>query len=240
MDAEEILTQAKSGTELPRDWAVFPLLRSKVITAIVGWFLGIVIGLGLFSFIASLVIPVNYEHSVLVAIITTILLGVFLFIGLGSVYLICIDILRLKHIKQHIIVITPQDFVKQEGKRVIHVPLTSVRNITARGIAPLEHTSSTTETQVSELPSAGENMLSLFIGRRQTPTGRRWYSKRKRTPTTLAFMDARTDKEVIVVSDSSYGDHFSIGATLKQFVARAIGSAPSGSSPSYASARKRK
>jgi hypothetical protein len=41
-----------------------------------------------------------------------------------------------------------------------------------------------------------------------------------RTPTTLAFLDARNDVEVIVATDRSYGDPFEIAAVLKQYAAR--------------------
>jgi len=40
-----------------------------------------------------------------------------------------------------------------------------------------------------------------------------------RTPTTLAFVDSRTGEEVVIASDSSYGDTFEIAAFLKQYAA---------------------
>src|SRR5690348_1274636 len=88
MNAEEILTQAKGGSEPPQGWIVFPLLRHKVTLAILGWAFGILMGLGLLIAIGSVVIPYNYERGTASIIFTTILLGILLFIGLGSTYLL--------------------------------------------------------------------------------------------------------------------------------------------------------
>ncbi len=45
--------------------------------------------------------------------------------------------------------------------------------------------------------------------------------KRMRTPTTLAFLDTRTDAEVVLANDSSFGDPFTIAALLKQYTGNA-------------------
>jgi hypothetical protein len=42
-----------------------------------------------------------------------------------------------------------------------------------------------------------------------------------RSPTTLAFLDSRTDTEVVIVRDKSFGDPFAIAALLKQYAASA-------------------
>ena len=54
-----------------------------------------------------------------------------------------------------------------------------------------------------------------------TSPGMRWRLKRMRTPTTLAFVDSRTEKEVRVIDDKSHGDPFMIAALLKQYAASA-------------------
>ena len=42
-----------------------------------------------------------------------------------------------------------------------------------------------------------------------------------RTPTSLAFVDSRTERQVVVVDDKSHGDPFMIAALLKQYAASA-------------------
>jgi hypothetical protein len=220
MEAEEILAQAKGSTGIPSDWVVFPLQHRKVIFGLLEWIAGIIMGLGLFVLVASIVIPYNYQHGVGPALFSTIFLAIFLFIFLGSTYLLISDIRRLRNSDQYIIVITPQDFVKQEGKKVIRVPLSHVRYVTARGKpTPAQTMPTPEESTVDNVPGASENMLGFLFGRGLTSSGKRWRRGRMRAPTSLAFLDSRNDKEVVVVEDTSYGDPFLIAAILKQHAA---------------------
>ena len=180
--------------------------------------LGMIVGFGLFALIASIVIPHNYEQGVFSGCFTTFLLGMTLFIGVGSLWAMVSDIRRLRQADQYVIVITPDDFVKQEGDKIVHVPLMYVRYVTARGAPPPDR--STPRNTIREVPSAGENMAGFIFGRAFFPSGQKMRRKRMRTPTTLAFLDTRTDSEVIVATDTSYGDTFEIAAYLKQYAAR--------------------
>jgi hypothetical protein len=223
-NSPEILMQARSGSNAPHDWIVLPLLRNKLIVGMVGWIFGALMGLGLFALLASIVIPYNYEHGAFPAIFSTILLGILLFIGLGSAWALLTDIRRLQHIGQHIIVITPDTFVKQEGDKIINVPLMYVRHVTTRGAAPPNASYDTSSTSSASgrrseaaMHSSGESMGAFFIGRGFTPSGANWRRKRMRTPTSLAFVDSRDDSEVTVVTDGAYGDPFMIAALLKQY-----------------------
>src|SRR5947209_3544608 len=155
MEAEEILTQARASTQAPHGWIVLPLLRNKVVVCMVGWAFGILVGLGLFTLIATIVIPNNYEHGIIAALFTTLMLGVFLFIGIGSVWSLIVDVDRLRNADQYLIVITPEDFVKQEKQKIIHVPLTSVQHVTARGVPPPERTTPGKDV-VRDIPGVGE------------------------------------------------------------------------------------
>lgn len=217
--AEEILAKARSQDELPEGWTVFPLKRQKVVAGIAGWIFGVIIGLGLFAAAAPITIPINYQHGVFSIIVTTLLLGMFLFIGLGSVYLAVIDILRLRSAEEHVIVVTPEHFVQQQGKKIMMVPLSHIRHVTARGVPPPDRDPSSEDNKVDvrTVPSITESVSGFFMGRQAVPSGQRYRKKRARTPTTLAFVDARTDKEVTVTTDTSFGDPFLIAAVIKQY-----------------------
>lgn len=219
MDVEEILVQARQE-EPPPGWVVLPLLRNKLIWAIIGWALGVIIGLGLFALILPIVVPYNFVHGAFSAIATTFLLGVLLFIGLGSAWSLITDIRRISNIGDYLIVITREDFVKQEGQKRLQVPLLHIRHITARGTPPPDR-STPQDNSVRQIPGIGENVTGFFFGRGIVPSGQRWRRRRMRTPTTLAFVDGRTNDEVLVVNDASYGDPFMIAATLKQYAASA-------------------
>ena len=218
VEAAEILIQTQTSNEAPHGWIVLPLLRSKVRLGIVGWAFGMLLGLGLFSGMASTVIPYNYQLGPVAAIFTTLLLGMLLFIGVGSLWALIADVRRLREADKHVIIITPEDFVKQEGNKIIHVPLVNIRHVTARGTPPPDRTPSR-ESQIRQVPGAGENSIGFFLGRGLMPSGTRWRRGRMRTPTSLAFIDTRTDSEVIVVTDGAHGDPFMIAALLKQYAA---------------------
>lgn len=212
MESAEILEQARTGAEAPYGWIVLPLQRGKVIWGIIGWIFGIIMGIGLFIAVARIVIPYNYVNGFLPAVVSTVFLAVLLFIGLGSAWSLYVDVRRLMHAEQYMIVITPEDFVKQEGDNIVHVPLAYVRHVTARGKRPPDRT-----VRREHMPSAKENMLGFVIGRGLVPSGEGWRRGRMRTPTSLAFLDTRTDTEVIVTNDSSFGDPFMIAALLKEY-----------------------
>ncbi len=218
MDADAILMQAKGSPEAPHGWIILPLLRRTLTLGILGWAFGILLGLGLFAAVAFIVIPVNFQHGMGPAIFSILILAILLFIGLGSLWTLIVDVHRLLHIDEHLIVITPQDFVKQEGNKIIHVPLSHVRYITARGKAPLDRTPSQ-ENQLRQIPSASDGIAGFFFGRGIVPSGASLRRKRMRTPTSLAFIDTRTDTEVTVVTDENFGDPFMIAALLKQYAA---------------------
>jgi len=218
MEAAEILERTRTGEETPAGWIVLPLLTRKVAMAVVGWAFGIIIGFGLLGLIGSIVIPYNYEQGVFAGCFTTFLLGITLFIGVGSLWALIADIRRLRQADKYLIVITPEDFVKQQGDKIVHVPLTYVRHVTARGVPPPDR--SVNRNALSEIPRAGENMAGFMFGRAFFPSGMRQRRKRMRTPTTLAFLDARTDNEVVIATDNSYGDTFEIAAYLKQYAAK--------------------
>jgi hypothetical protein len=167
---------------------------------------------------APIMIPHNYLAGVGSAIISTIILAMVLYVCLGSLWAMIVDILRVMHYKEHILIITPDDLVKQEGKKVIHVPLQYVKYVTARGTPPVDRSMETARKDV-QTASVGENLSSLVVGRNIAESGRRglFGRKRMRTPTTLAFIDERSGREVVVLRDQSHGDPYYIAAHLKEY-----------------------
>src|SRR5215813_12122144 len=106
-----------------------------------------------------IVIPGNYEHGIVAVIVTTLILGLIGFIFVGSLVLLVSDIRRWLEIDKHLIVITDEDFVKQEGTKVIQVPLSHVRHVTGRGRAPIESKPSANtkerDTPLAQMPGMG-------------------------------------------------------------------------------------
>jgi hypothetical protein len=219
MEAEEILARAKAQPEPPQGWVVLPLLRDKIAWSIASWIFGIFVGLGLLAFVGPIVIPHNYQHGLAAALSTTLLLAIMLFIGIGSLWALIVDVRRLLQADKYLIVITFDDFVRQEGEKIIHVPLANVRHVTARGKRPADRTPPH-ESAVQQAAGTGKNAAAFFLGRSLLSSPRP-LSQRMRTPTSLAFIDTRTETEVIVVADTSHGDPFMIAALLKQYTSAA-------------------
>lgn len=220
MQAEEILAQAKSG-DYPQNWTVFPILRNKLRWGIVGWIFGVILGFGLFALVFPIIVPYNFEHGPLLIIFSLVLLGMFLFIGLGSLWTLIGDIKRLSASDKYILVFTPEDFVKQEGNTILQVPMANIRFVTARGVRSASRVVNESErVSVRSVPSMGENITSFFVGRGATSSGRQWLSKRSRTPTSLAFLNSETDKSVVVLRDEAYGNPSDIGQILKEYADR--------------------
>jgi uncharacterized integral membrane protein len=216
MQAEEILTQIRKGTG-KQGWAVFPLLREKLMWAIAGWIFGILIGLFILAVLVPIVVPYNYERGVFSIFLTSLLLGVLAAVVIGSIVLLIADIRRLLSASEHMIVITYEDFVKQEGNKIIQVPLSHVRHVTPRGRSPLEQDAIKREDEIERSADRG-NVFSSLLGRRGS-SSLRMRRRRMRAPTSLAFLDARDDTEVIVVNDDAFGDPFVIANTLKEYTA---------------------
>lgn len=217
MESVQILAQVNTDEGVPQDWIIFPLLRQKVVVGILGWISGAIMGGVLFAFIAPIMIPHNYQLGTAAAIFSTLILAMVLYVCLGSIWAMITDIRRLRSAEKHMIIITPDDFVKQEGERIVHVPLEYVKYVTARGTPPVDR-SAETARQDARASTSGENISSLIFGRRVAESGRRGLGRRRmRTPTTLAFIDSRTDSEVIVVTDRAYGDPHFIAAHLKAY-----------------------
>src|SRR5258708_20684863 len=152
---------------------------------------------------ACVMIPNDLQNGPAAAIFSAILRGVVLLIGIGSIWATIGDIGRLRNADKYLIVITPEDFVKQEGKKIIHVPLRYVRHVTARGVPPPDRTAPSGGA-ISEVPRPGDNLVGFLFGRGFIPTVSRQRRKRIRTPTTLAFLDAPTDTELAVAPAASF------------------------------------
>jgi hypothetical protein len=222
MEASEILEKARAGGELPHGWVVLPLLRNKVRVGILGWIVGAVLGFGFFAVLVPLMIPHNYLYGPIPALISTLILGMMLFVGIGSVWQIIVDTRRLVEADKHIIVITPDEFVMQDRDKIIHVPLMYVRYITARGIVPPDQPAPKGAV-VSNMPHAGENLSGFLFGRGFIPTISRWRVRRraKHTPSMLAFIDSRTNTEVIIKDYNLYGDPSTIATLMRKYTSGA-------------------
>ena len=215
MEAAEIIATAQSG-DIPSNWVVLPLRRNQVGFSILGWAVGAVMGIGLFAGLFAAAWPDNF-HSGFGIIVTGFFLALLGFTGFGSLWLLIKDARRWLQADKSMIVITPDVYFKQEGSKVNLVPLEEVGFITMRGVKPPNQQASWSAYNAGPDTASSEEdariatsgpMGNLFGGRR----------RKLRGPTSVAFVDLRTEKRVVVTEDNSYAHPYEIGETLRSYV----------------------
>jgi len=216
IEAAEILTTARSG-KVPSSWVVLPLRRNQVGFSILQWALGTLMGLGLFFGLFFATWPDNFEHGAPGIVITSFFLALLGFTGFGSLWLLIKDGLRWLRADQSIIIITPDVYLKQAGKKIDLVPLEEIGYITTRGTkAPNKRSSWATynsnpepDYDPEDRQIANASPVAQYMGgQRRKPRG----------PTSVAFVDLRTDKKIVVTNDNSYAHPYELGETLHGYV----------------------
>ncbi|HEY7348740.1 MAG TPA: hypothetical protein VH599_10530 [Ktedonobacterales bacterium] len=214
MEAAEILSTARSDSA-PSNWIILPLRRNQVRFTILGWALGAIMGLGLFIALFLATWPENFEHGAGGIIITGLFLAALGVTGVGSLWLLAKDTRRLLQADQCMIVITPEVYCKQEKNKIDLVPLEEVGFLTTKGSsAPATHASWAIYTTPEAVDRSGDQKITAG-----TTAGRMLGMRRKpRGPTSVAFVDLRSDKKIQVTNDHSYGHPYEVGGTLSAYV----------------------
>jgi hypothetical protein len=224
MDAQalDILSTARDGSA-PSSWVILPLRRPHLVRSMLEWSLGILLGLGLFMALFLATWPENFINGATGAIITSLLLAVLAFLGFGSLWLFITDLRRYLAANRSLIVITPNVFCKQEGNKIELVPLEEIAQISVRGSeAPTNRASwamynASASSRVD--PADREVSNSFGVGRLFFGSANaRERSKQRRGPTSVSFIDLRTQKQVVVTNDSAYAHPYELGETLRSYV----------------------
>ncbi len=215
MEAAEILSTARSANP-PSNWVILPLRRNQVGFSILGWVLGAIMGLGLGIGLFLATWPENFQRGAGSAIITSFFLALLGFTGMGSLWLLVKDTLRLLQADRSMIVITPEVYCKQDGSKIDLVPLEEVGYITTRGAKPPSKRSSWAMYNAPQSPQEAEDTRIADA----LPTGQAFlgFRRKPRGPTSVAFVDLRTDKKIMVTNDNSYAHPYELGETLHSYV----------------------
>ena len=204
MDAQAVLTTVRSG-DVPSSWFVWPLRRDYVLRSAVLWSGAALLGLVLFipASIATLPsFPQRHTGGIIFTSVILLLLGALAIGGAGlSIY----DFYRLKNAHDYWLVLTPDEFVKAEPRKVVHVPLEYVGDIIMRGVKLPE----------DERESANALMRSGALGHLFGGVRLR---REPKTPPSLSFIDRRTDKSVVVSTDESFESLFTLEQILSDTV----------------------
>lgn len=201
MNAETILQQARAG-ESPTDWTVWRLRRDVVMRSAVGWAAAGIFGIVLFVLAATQMIPENFTHGPGGIVLTGVVLIAFATMGFGGSGIAIYDFWRVAHADEYLLVMTSDDYVKAEPHKVTHVPMEHVTYVTLRGIkAP--HVQDNLDIEQAESRNIAEMARGGRIG-----GGLGWLGNRRqaRQAPSLAFLDSRTNQEVIVSTDNAFDE----------------------------------
>jgi hypothetical protein len=196
MDPNTILATARSG-DIPSGWVAWPLQRTYVRNSILRWSALAVVGFLLLVPATISTVPGIFSLRGFGFVITAIILlalGAFAFGALGiALY----DGWRLIRANDFWLVITPDDYVKSgPADRVTHVPLQYIESITLKGVrVPMD----TAETPFDGTARGVNPIL-------RAPMRLSIYRRRQATPSSLAFVDSRTNHAVTVATDAAFDD----------------------------------
>ena len=200
MDAQAIVATVRSGN-VPHDWNVWPLNVRRVRRGLLGWIGIAALGFVLLIPVALTTIPGNLEHGAGGAIFTVLLVGILAILAFGGLGIAVYDVWRLAHADEFYIIMTPDDFVKAEPHRVVHVPMEYVQDITLRGWKTNQQRSSedlrTLGGGSGQVGPVGSMRVAPFVRPRQP-----------RQASSLAFVDTRDHSVVTVATDDSFEDLF--------------------------------
>jgi hypothetical protein len=220
--AQEIVSAARAGSA-PSNWVILPLRREHLLRSMLEWSLGVLLGVGLFIGFFWAAWPDNFTNGAGGAVISGLILAILGFLGLGSLWLLISDLRRYLRAHQSLIIITPDVFLKQEGSKVDLVPLEEIAHITVRGTQAPTHRASWAMYQAASGgridPEDRQVPNSFGMGRLMFGSANaRERRRQRRGPTSVAFIDLRTDKQVVVTNDHAYAHPFELGETLRSYV----------------------
>lgn len=205
MDAQVILEKARSNN-VPDSWNVWPLRVERVRRSAIGWAACALVGFVLLVPVVTATIPYDFTHGTALSIFATVLLALIGVVAFGSLAIAIYDIRRLMRADDYLLVITPDDYLQVgPGNKQTHVPVDDISYVTMRGV----------KVHVPYDASRQADYSNLSPMRRLTRIAGNFYTPRepKRAPV-LAFMDTRTNTEVVVATDNSFDDL----ATIEQVI----------------------
>lgn len=205
MDAQVILEKARS-TNVPDSWNIWPLHVERVRRSAIGWAACALVGFVLLVPVVIATIPYDFTHGTGLSVFATLVLALVGVVAFGSLAIAIYDIWRLVHADDYLLVITPDDYLRVgPGNKQTHVPMEDIAYVTMRGV----------KVQVPYDAARQADFSNLSPIKRLTRMAGNFYTPRepKRAPV-LAFMDTRTNTEVVVATDNSFDDLATIEQVL--------------------------
>lgn len=197
MDAVTILDKARSN-DVPDSWNVWPLRAQRVRVSAIKWGVCALASFALLVPVIMATIPYDFTHGTGLAVFAVVVLTLVGGVAFGSLGIAIYDIWRVMHADEYLLVITPDDYLRVEpGNKMTHVPMEDIAHVTMRGVK--------VNTPYDQMREADFSNLTPM--KRLSHVAGNFYRPRepKHAPS-LAFMDTRTNTEVVVATDDSFDE----------------------------------
>jgi hypothetical protein len=205
MEAAALVARARTGL-YPPNWYVWPMQAKKVRRGLIRWAIYALGGFVFFIPALFIMIPDNFsggEGKALASLLVLLALGAMAF---GSLFYFVHDLLRLRRASEYLLLMTPDDFVLAEPRRITHVPMDAISNITLKGV---RSPGSPFYTPQAVSHSA---MSMLVMPQRRSTTPSPFHAP------VLTFRDMRTNAVITISQDDAYDDLRAIEEVLGTFV----------------------
>jgi hypothetical protein len=196
MDVETLLAMAQSSA-VPSDWHVWRLRRAQLLRQMMNWTGTSAVGFAALTFALTAMIPDNFRDGFLKTFASRVVLGAFAMVAVGGLAYVIYGARRLRGVGHYLLVMTPDDFVKVEPRRITHVPMADVADVTLKGVVTPE----SLEAEFGDLPAGRRN----WVARAQFGALSALRRRPKQQPS-LAFRDRRTNGVVVVATDNAFDE----------------------------------
>lgn len=207
MDTETILATARSG-HAPSEWTIWPLRRDKVLKSGLQFLALGLLGTAILIPVALATIPDDFSQDSVRFVVVGVVLLLLATMAFGGLGIATYDFYRVANASRYLLVLTPDDFVLQTARRTVHVPMEDVQYLTLKG---------SKVTQRGPDPSATVAGMSSMTGIGRI-FGLAGIGRKPREAPSLAFIDKRTGREVLVSRDNSFDELDALDEVLGMYV----------------------
>ena len=204
MDAQAILSTVRSG-DVPADWNVWPLRVDRVRRGMYGWLGRAAFGFLLLIPATIITVPANFKGNVVGEFLTLLMLVILAALAFGVLESPSTMSGVFSMPSEYYIIMTPDDFLKSTPHAIVHVPMENVQLVTLRGVRTNAQQSG---QELRTLGAGGGIRISPFIRQRQP-----------KTAPTLAFVDGRDERTVLIATDDSFESLYVLEQMLNDYVA---------------------
>ena len=221
MEPEMVLSTARSGS-LPSGWNVWPMRRDRVKRSIWGWAVTTVVAFAMLIPVIIITVPHNFENGDFGFFASGLLLAILAAVAIGGLCITLYDIWRLRHAAEYLLIMTPDDLVKADPKKVIHVPMDKIGYITLRGVKQHQYRPQTSVSLDDMAREQSSALRSISAGAAlNRMVGNANFRRRPPEAPSLAFVDLRDDSEVVIATDNTFDELVALHELLWSHVEKA-------------------